>query len=354
MSRAPLAFAFAIACLAVLPFEARSQTNSEKASQVSGPAPEPPVPPKAIKDSVKAAKAKAKKARAAADTTKPAGPAAPAATPAPAPTQPAAPGASTTGAPESAPAPASVPAAKPDSAKAAAPGAESAATPSVNPDSSQAKAETANPVPNQAPTDILAVKPDPVRAPQDLRLFNDPPLIGREYGFGILGSVVAGTLCFYIGSGIETAIVGERRAHKGTLTFTGIRYDNFKGAFWGGSAGMILGSALTTYFTGQTDEEDGGFFATLAGTTAAAAGAFYLASAMGVNDDIDWKPFIPLLAIPSIGGTLGFNLSRWFNDHEREKVVGKEAAVRLHAPDLSWGMGPGGERVQLTALRLTF
>jgi hypothetical protein len=179
-------------------------------------------------------------------------------------------------------------------------------------------------------------------------------LIGREYGFGILGSVVAGTLCFYIGSGIETAIVGERRAHKGTLTFTGIRYDNYKGAFWGGATGMVLGSALTTYFTGQTDEEDGGFLATLAGTTAAAAGAFYLASLMGVNDDIDWKPFMPLLAIPSLGGTLGFNLSRWYHDHQREKVVGKEAGVRLHAPTLAWGIGPGGERVQFSALRLTF
>jgi hypothetical protein len=339
MSRACLAFAFAITCLIVLPSEVRAQPNSEKSSQVPGPAPEPPVPPKAVKDSVKAAKAKAKAKKAAAataaaaDTTRPSG----------------------SGNAASAPGTSAPTGVVPDSAKAPAPGAGAAAPVSGMPDSIEARA--ASPIDSsraQAPADILAPQAEPVRAKQDLRLFNDPPLIGREYGFSILGSVVAGTLSFYIGSGIETAIVGERRAHKGTLSFTGIRYDNFKGAFWGGSAGMVLGSALTAYFTGQTDEEDGGFFATLAGTTAAAAGAFYLASLMGVNDDVDWKPFMPLLAIPSLGGTLGFNLSRWFHDQEREKVVAKEAAVRLHAPDLALGIGPGGERVQLTALRLTF
>jgi hypothetical protein len=197
-------------------------------------------------------------------------------------------------------------------------------------------------------------KPEPKRIPPDLRLFNDPPLIAREYGFGILGSLVAGTLGFYIGSGIETAIVGESKAHKGTLGFTGIRYDNYQGAFWGGASGMVLGSALTTYFVGQTDEEDGGFFMTLLGTTAAAGGAFYLASVLGVNDDIDWKPFIPLLAVPSLGGTLGFNVSRWFHDREREKLVGREASLRLHAPGLAWGRGAGGDRFEFRALQLTF
>src|SRR4051812_29295048 len=51
------------------------------------------------------------------------------------------------------------------------------------------------------------------RKPPDFRLINDPPLVAREYGFGILGSLVAGTLGFYIGSGIETAITSESRAH---------------------------------------------------------------------------------------------------------------------------------------------
>lgn len=346
MSRACLVFAFAIASLIVFPSLAPAQPNSEKASQVPGPAPEPPVPPKAVKDSVKAARAKAKKAakekaQAKTDSAKTAAPSAPA-SPAAAPALPPADSAH-----------ASAPAAPAAPAQATVPSTPAASAPAASAADTAAKAAAATDT-IKPPEDILQAKAAPKRAPQDLTLFNDPPLIGREYGFGLLGSVVAGTLCFYIGSGIETAIVGERRAHKGTLAFTGIRYDNFKGAFWGGSAGMVLGSALTTYFTGQVDEEDGGFFATLAGTTAAAAGAFYLASLMGVNDDIDWKPFLPLIAIPSIGGTLGFNLSRWFHDHEREKVVGGEAAVRLHAPGLAWGIGPGGERVELKALRLTF
>ena len=206
-----------------------------------------------------------------------------------------------------------------------------------------------------ASTDIVAETP--TRLPPDLRLFNDPPLIAKEYGFGILGSVVAGALGFYIGSGIETAIEGESRAHQGTLSFTGIRYDNYYGAFYGGATGMILGSALTTYFVGQTDEEDGGFLMTILGTTAAAGGAFYVAHLMGVNDDIDWKPFIPLLAIPSLGGTLGFNVSRWWNDQKRESTVGREskaAAIWLHPPRLAWGRDAGGDRLEVRALNLTF
>ncbi|HKP97049.1 MAG TPA: hypothetical protein VJ385_14960, partial [Fibrobacteria bacterium] len=178
--------------------------------------------------------------------------------------------------------------------------------------------------------------------------------IAKEYGFGILGSLVAGSLGFFIGSGIETAIEGESKAHKGTLKFTGIRYDDFQGAFWGGATGIVLGSALTTYFIGQTEEEDGGFFLTLAGTAAASAGAFYIAHLAGSNDDVDWKPFIPLLAIPSLGGTLGFNVSRWFNDRKREKVVGHEASVWLHPPGLAWGRTEGGDRLEVRALNLTF
>jgi hypothetical protein len=185
------------------------------------------------------------------------------------------------------------------------------------------------------------------RAPPDIRLFNDPTLIAKEYGFGILGSVVAGALGFYIGSGLETAFEGEAKAHKGTLSFTGIRYDNYKGAFWGGATGMLAGSALTTYFIGQMDEEDGGLFLTLVGTAAAGAGAVYIAH-------IDWKPFIPLLAIPSLGGTLGFNVSRWFSDHKREEVVGRQASVWLHAPGLAWGRTEGGDRLEVRALNLTF
>jgi hypothetical protein len=319
---------------------------------------EPPMPPKAVKDSVKAARAKSKRAK------KPA--AAPAAdsahvvadtsrTGAVAPKTGASVGSTgQAGSPatqSSAPASTTTQTHSADSAKASAQ-APAPVMPAVLPDSAQGRTAVADTSKPRA--DLLEVKPEPKRIPPDIRLFNDPPLIGREYGFGILGSVVASTLGFFIGSGLETAFVGESNAHKGTLSFTGIRYDNFQGAFWGGATGMVLGSTLTTYFTGQTEEEDGGVFATLVGTTAAAAGAFYLASLAGVNDDIDWKPFIPLLAVPSLGGTLGFNVSRWFHDRKREDVVGKEAAVRLHAPSLALGFGPRGERVEISALRLTF
>jgi hypothetical protein len=347
MFRACLAFVFAFVLTAASGF---SQTNSEKASEVPALAPKPPTTKSQdstfAADSAKAAAKKKSKARAkadkaaakadakiAADSAK----AAQAAT--------AAPAANADSSKAAAPvAPASGAAAAPDTSKAAvaapsppAPGKDSVPAPTVEP----------------APPALTALEA-PKRQPQDLRLFNDPPLIAKEYGFGILGSIVAGALGFYIGSGIETAIEGESQAHQGTLSFTGIRYDNYYGAFYGGATGMILGSTLTTYFVGQSDEEDGGLFMTLAGTTAAAAGAFYVAHLMGVNDDIDWKPFIPLLAIPSMGGTLGFNVSRWFSDHKREATVNKEASVWLHPPRLAWGRDAGGDRLEIRALNLTF
>ncbi len=349
MFRALLAFAFVLT-LAISGF---SQTNSEKSSQVPGNTQTPPSSAKLVKDStlaadsLKAGKAKRKlkaKAKAAAvDSMRAAkksqdslqaaakSPAVDSAKAIPGPVaSPIAP---------ASPAPAAVsasvaPVAKDSAGSAGKPGVDSVPVPAV--ESAESKS--------------VEFK----REPRDTRLFNDPQLAGKEYGAGILGSIVAGTLCFYIGSGIETAIEGEEKAHKGTLKFTGIRYDNYKGAFWGGATGMVLGSALTTYFIGQTDEENGGLFLTLLGTVAAGAGAFYVAHLAGVNDDIDWKPFIPLLAIPSLGGTLGFNVSRWFQDRSREQVVGSQSAVWLHAPALAWGRSEGGDRLEVHALNLTF
>lgn len=224
-------------------------------------------------------------------------------------------------------------------------------------DSAKAASESDTSVASKALSAPSVMAPESKPAPPeitDLRLINDPPLIAKEYGFGILGSVVAGALGFYIGSGIETAIVGESKAHKGTLTFTGIRYDNFKGAFWGGASGMVLGSALTTYFIGQTEEEDGGFFGTLLGTAMAAGGALYVSHLIGVNDEIDWKPFVPLLALPSLGGTLGFNVTRWLSDRKRDSIVGGQASVYLHPPRVAWSPGPNGDRLEISALNLTF
>ena len=187
----------------------------------------------------------------------------------------------------------------------------------------------------------------------DRRVFNDLPLVAKEYAFGMGGSVVAGTLGFFIGSGLESAFYGKN-AHKGTLSFTGIRYDNFQGAFWGGASGLVLGSTLVTYFVGQVDEEEGSFLWTLAGTTLAAGAGFYLAHLAGVNDDVDWVPFIPLVTVPTLGGVVGFNVSRWFKDRKREAVMGADASLHLHAPVVAWGRTDSGDRLEIQALRLTF
>lgn len=216
--------------------------------------------------------------------------------------------------------------------------------------------ESPAPEANPAPTDITTAPPGllPPPGPSKRPFFNDYGLVAREYTLGVAGQVVAGALGFFIGSAIETAFAGEEKAHKGTLTFTGIRYDNFYGAFWGGTVGGFMGSTLTTYFTGQSDEEDGGFFWTLVGTGLAGAGGLYAAHLMGVNDAVDWTPFVPLLAIPTAGGVLGFNFSRWFSDKKRESIMGPDAGLHLNAPTVGWAMTPTGERFQLQALNLSF
>lgn len=235
----------------------------------------------------------------------------------------------------------------PDSSKAAA----APITPAAAPESLET---TPAPAPAAAATGIAAAPSAAAVQPSSRALFQDYTLVSQQYVFGVVAQAVAGALGFFIGSGLETAIAGEEEAHQGTLSFTGIRYDNFYGAFWGGTIGGFMGSSLAVYFTGQSNEEDGGYFWTLFGTALAGTGALYLADLMGVEEEVDWKPFIPLLAIPSAGGVLGFSVSRWFSDRKRESVMGPDAGIRVHPPRLAMSLTPDGERFQLQALNLSF
>lgn len=246
----------------------------------------------------------------------------------------------------------------PDTSKSAASAPE--VIESASPDTSKAPEATAAPAasatPDASATTAAAATATAaeVRQPSSRALFQDYSLVSQQYLFGVLAQAVAGTLGFYIGSGLETAIAGEEEAHQGTLSFTGIRYDNFYGAFWGASIGGFLGSSLAVYFTGQNNEEDGGYFWTLFGTVLAGSGALYLADLMGVEEEVDWKPYLPLLAIPSAGGVLGFSISRWFSDRKRESIMGPDARIRVHPPRLAMALTPEGERFQLQALNLSF
>jgi hypothetical protein len=187
--------------------------------------------------------------------------------------------------------------------------------------------------------------------PQESKIFNDPPLALKQYGYGALGGVVAGALGFYIGSGLESAIRGSE-AKNGTLEFTGIRYDNFHGSFYGGGTGLWLGSALTAYFVGSVDEEDGGVWATLAGGALTTAAAMGLATTLGVHDRIDWPAMLPLVAVPASGAMLSFNVSRYFRDKERARATGE--TVGWQPPRVQWGYAGEASGFRLDALRWTF
>jgi len=216
--------------------------------------------------------------------------------------------------------------------------------------------------PVEKTTPLVETSPEPLRASPidalplseaepEIKLFNDPGLATREYGFGVVGGVVAGSLGFFIGSGLESAIFGNR-AKNGTLEFTGIRYDNFHGSFYGGSAGIWLGSALTAYFVGEVDEEKGSVLLTLLGGAATTAASYALASAMGVHDEAGLLPFIPLTLLPPTGAVLAYNVSRYFGDKRRLRETRKTSHIQ--APSFQLGFNSHGPRMQVNALKVSF
>jgi hypothetical protein len=198
-------------------------------------------------------------------------------------------------------------------------------------------------------------------AAPDNAMFYDKPLMLRQYGYGALASLVAGSLGFYIGNAFEGAIFGSR-SHKGYLSFTGIRYRHKRGPFWGGGAGVYLGSALTVFFVGDSDEEPGSVLATLAGGALTTTAAFMLADAAGVQEKRGLTPFIPLLVLPSTGAVGAYHVSRWYNDRKRRAITEGESSAALsvppgpvlHAPRFGFVPGPEGTTFRLDALNLTF
>jgi len=193
----------------------------------------------------------------------------------------------------------------------------------------------------------------------DNSVFYDKPLVARQYGLGVVSGLLAGALGFYIGNAFEGAIFGGD-SHKGYLNFTGIRYEHNRGPFWGGGSGLYLGSALAVYFVGETDEEQGNLWWTLAGGAVTTAAAFALADMAGVQEERGLLPFVPLLALPAVGSVTGYHVSRWFNDKKRRELTEdanppKASGMMLHPPRV--GMAPareGGMVMRLDALNLTF
>lgn len=194
-------------------------------------------------------------------------------------------------------------------------------------------------------------------------VFYDRPLMLRQYGVGVLSGLLAGALGFYIGNAFEGAIFGSR-SQKGYLSFTGIRYEHKRGPFWGGGAGLFVGSSLAVFFVGDMDEEQGSVLWTMAGGALTTAAAFALADAAGVQRERGMLAFVPLLALPPVGAVGGYHVSRWFNDRKRRRatepsVFSEPSSAApgpvLHAPRLGLATASdGGTAWRLDALNLTF
>lgn len=210
--------------------------------------------------------------------------------------------------------------------------------------------ETADPVPPLPPMED-SVSPGAGTDYAVNPMFYDKPLLARQYGVGVLSGVVAGAIGFYIGNAFEGAIFGDR-SHKGYLSFTGIRYRHNRGPYWGGGSGILLGTAVGAFFTGEVDEEQGGILLTVAGGLLTTAAGFALADAAGVQEGRGLLPFVPLLVVPATGAVAGYEFSRWLNDRKRKRVL--EGAALLHPPRLAAMPGPDGMVLRLDALHLTF
>ena len=189
----------------------------------------------------------------------------------------------------------------------------------------------------------------------DNPIFYDHPLLLKQYGFGVLGSMVAGMFGFYIGNAFEGAIF-HSRSHEGYLSFTGINFRYNRGAYWGGGSGVLLGSTLTAFFVGEMDEEEGGVFWTVLGGAATTAAAFALADLAGVQKDGSHGllPFVPLVLVPTTGAVAGYDISRWFNDRKRKKITEPGSATLLLPPRLAIAPRTDGLDLRLDALNLSF
>lgn len=195
---------------------------------------------------------------------------------------------------------------------------------------------------------------DVARNAPENSVFYDRPLLLKQYGYGVLGSVLAGALGFYIGNAFEGALFGSD-SHKGYLSFSGIRYEHKRGPFWGGGAGVLFGSGLTVFFMGDTDEEEGNVWWTMLGGTLTTAAALYLADVAHVQTERSMVPFIPLLVVPSTGAVAGYHISRWFNDKKRREITEPPASSAvLHAPRIGMVPGRDGMMLRVDALNLSF
>ncbi len=182
-------------------------------------------------------------------------------------------------------------------------------------------------------------------------VFYDHPLLEKQYGFGLIGNMVTGALGFYIGNAFEGGLFSSR-AHEGYLSFTGIRYRNWRGPFWGGGSGMLLGTTLTVFFMGDADEEQGSIFWTLVGNVATTAAAFALADWAGVQQQREWLPLVPLVLVPPLGAVTGYQIARWFNDKKRVKAT--ETGAVLLPPRLAVVPMPQGLGMRFDAINLSF
>jgi hypothetical protein len=209
-------------------------------------------------------------------------------------------------------------------------------------------------------------------APRDLMapnnpIFYDQPLMLRQYGYGVLTGVVAGSLLFYIGNAFE-GMIFNHNSRKGYLSFTGIRYEHSRrflgmpagGPFIGGTLGLWGGSSLMVFFMGDADEEPGSVLWTVAGGALTTVAALALADVAGVGEERGMLPFIPLIVLPPIGAVGGYHVSRWFNDAKRRRVTepgGEHTGYngpKLFGPRVGMDPGPDGIVTRIEALRLTF
>ena len=129
--------------------------------------------------------------------------------------------------------------------------------------------------------------------PSQEPVFSERSVLIEETIFGSVAGGVGGLLGFYITKGF--ADLFGKKYNPGTTYWNGFNYELNTPGFYGGVAGITLGSTIGVYVTGQSEEENGSFWATLGGAGAGLALALPLAEIIGTGADRSFWAYIPVV-----------------------------------------------------------
>lgn len=107
--------------------------------------------------------------------------------------------------------------------------------------------------------------------------------------------------------------------------------------------GMTIGSSLGVYSIGTVGNETGSYGATFLGSVVATGMAIMLITAVEKNSPSEWIGWIGLFTLPTLGGVMGFNLTRRYETSpvpETAFINFRDSQMSLGIPTISFRLNP--------------